>query len=188
MSAADGRRGHVVLVGMMGSGKTTVGRLLAERLGRPFLDSDEMVEARTGHTVAELFEATGESGFRAEEAAALAAGLADPSPSVIAAAGGTVLDPTNRRLIRQAAADGGLVVWLHSDIAVLAARVVSGTHRPLLADDPQANLERLAVLREPLYAEVADLRVESNAAPDALVDQLVAAVGGTAVSSRQPPS
>ena len=102
------RPGHVVLVGMMGTGKTTVGRLLADRLGRPFFDSDEMVEARTGHTVAELFAASGESGFRSEESAALADGLADPIPSVIAAAGGVVLDPTNRRLIRQAEAEGGL--------------------------------------------------------------------------------
>ncbi|MGZ4730387.1 MAG: shikimate kinase [Acidimicrobiales bacterium] len=182
MSATGLRRGHVVLVGMMGSGKTTVGRLLAERLGRPFFDSDEMVEARTGHTVAELFEASGESGFRAEEAAALADGLADPTPSVIAAAGGTVLDPTNRRLIRQAGADDGLVVWLHTDVAVLAERVVSGTHRPLLADDPRADLERLAAQREPLYAEVADLRLESDDTPDALVARLVDAVAG----ERQP--
>jgi shikimate kinase len=188
VSAAVGRPGHVVLVGMMGSGKTTVGRLLAGRLGRPFFDSDEMIEARTGHTVAELFEAIGESGFRAEEAAALADGLADAVPAVIAAAGGTVLDPTNRRLIRQAATDGGLVVWLHTDISVLAERVVSGTHRPLLADDPRSNLKRLFALREPLYAEVADLRVESDAPPEVLVDELVAAVGGPAVSGRARPT
>jgi len=183
VSAAEGHPGHVVLVGMMGSGKTTIGRLLAGALGRPFFDSDEMVVARTGHSVAELFEASGESGFRAEEAAALADGLADPVPSVIAAAGGTVLDPTNRRLIRQAGAEGGLVVWLHTDVAVLAERVVTGTHRPLLADDPQANLERLAAVREPLYAEVADLRIESDEAPDALVVRLVDAVGGSSVAA-----
>lgn len=175
--------GHVVLVGMMGTGKTTVGRSLAERLGRPFLDSDEMVEARTGHTVAELFEASGESGFRAEESAALAAGLADPTPAVLAAAGGAVLDPTNRRLIRQAAADGGLVVWLHTEVAVLARRVATGTHRPLLGDDPAADLARLAAVREPLYTEVADLALESDQTPDALVDRLVAEVTGRPVST-----
>ena len=181
MSDRPARPGHVVLVGMMGTGKTTVGRLLADRLGRPFFDSDEMVEARTGHTVAELFEASGESGFRAEESAALSEGLADPTPSVIAAAGGAVLDPTNRRLIRQAEADGGLVVWLQADVAVLAERVVTGTHRPLLGDDPTANLTRLATVREPLYAEVAGLRLPSDQAPDVLVDRLVAEVTGSPV-------
>jgi shikimate kinase len=182
VSPTRGRRGHVVLVGMMGSGKTTVGRLLADRLDRPFFDSDEMVEARTGHTVAELFEASGERGFRAEEAAALADGLADRAPSVIAAAGGTVLDPTNRRLIRQAGADDGLVVWLHADLAVLADRVVTGTHRPLLSDDPRIDLERLMAAREPLYAEVADLRLESEDRPEAIVDRIVDALAG----DRQP--
>ena len=177
------RPGHVVLVGMMGTGKTTVGRLLADRLGRPFFDSDEMVEARTGHTVAELFAASGESGFRSEESAALADGLADPIPSVIAAAGGVVLDPTNRRLIRQAEADGGLVVWLHASVPVLAERVRTGTHRPLLGDDPAANLARLATVREPLYAEVAGLRLESDEAPAALVDRIVAEVTGRPVST-----
>jgi shikimate kinase len=132
------RPGHVVLVGMMGTGKTTVGRLLAEQLGRPFIDTDEAVEARTGRTVAELFEAVGERGFRAEESAVLAAVLADPTPAVVAAAGGSVLDPANRQVIREAGSVGGLVVWLRADVAVLARRVASGTHRPLLGDDPAA--------------------------------------------------
>ena len=188
MSGPVAHPGHVVLVGMMGSGKTTVGRELAARLDRPFFDSDEMIEARTGHTVAELFESIGESGFRAEEAAALAEGLADPVASVIAAAGGTVLDPTNRRLIRQAGAAGGLVVWLHADVAVLARRVVSGTHRPLLEEDPAGTLERLSLVREPLYAEVADLRLESDDPVDELVARLVAEVTGRPIAAGRPPS
>ena len=104
MSDAQIHPGHVVLVGMMGTGKTTVGRLLAERLGRPFFDSDQMVEARTGHTVAELFEASGESGFRAEEAAALSAGLTDPTPSVIAAASSSSVRSISRCIHDSAAA------------------------------------------------------------------------------------
>ena len=161
-SSPDARPGHVVVVGMMATGKTTVGRWLADALGRPFFDSDEMVEARTGHTVKELFELTGEAGFRAEESAALALGLADSTPAVIAAAGGAVLDPTNRRLIRAAAAADGLVVWLRADPQVLAARAMSGSHRPLLDDDPLATLTRLAGVREPLYREVADLEIDED--------------------------
>jgi len=181
--ATPAHPGHLVLVGMMATGKTTVGRLLATALGRPFFDSDEMVEARTGHTVKELFDAAGESGFREQEAAALADGLADPVPSVIAGAGGVVLDPTNRRLIRAASAAGGLVVWLRADPAVLATRTGSGTHRPLLEDDPLATLTRLAAVREPLYREVADVEIDEDDGPgdralsaDQIADRILALV------------
>jgi shikimate kinase len=160
--ATEAHPGHVVLVGMMATGKTTVGEWLAAHLDRPFLDSDQLVEARTGHTVKELFAGRGEAGFRAEESAALADSLAATEPVVIAAAGGAVLDPTNRRLIRPAAAAGGLVVWLRAEPAVLARRAVSGSHRPLLDDDPLGTLTRLAAVREPLYREVADLEIDET--------------------------
>ena len=140
----------------MGTGKTTVGRIVAERLGRPFVDSDEQVEARTGRTVREIFEADGEPTFRAEESAALAEALAAGEPTVVAAAGGVVLDPENRRRLREA----GVVVWLRAAPDVLAGRVDGGSHRPLLADDPAGVLTRLADERAPLYKDVADAVVD----------------------------
>lgn len=143
---------HVVLVGMMGSGKTSVGTAVAERLGRPFLDSDEQVESRTGRTVREIFETDGEAAFRVLEAEALAEALSRPTPVVVAAAGGVVLDAGNRRQLKGA----GTVVWLRADADVLATRVGSSDHRPLLGDDPLGVLERLEGEREPLYREVAD--------------------------------
>jgi shikimate kinase len=153
-SALSGR--HLALVGMMGSGKTTVGRLAAERLGRPFFDSDQTIEERTGRTVAQIFADDGEPAFRALEAAVLAEALANAAPSVIAAAGGVVLDPANRHRLRDAA----WVVWLRADPAILADRVTKSDHRPLLAEDPEGTLLRLNREREPLYREVADRVVD----------------------------
>ena len=145
---------HVVLVGLMGSGKSTVGRVLADRLRRPLFDSDQMIEARTGRTVREIFVADGEPAFRALESEALSDALASTTPSVVAAAGGVVLSEDNRRVLRDANAR---VVWLRADPALLVDRVQSAGHRPLLDDDPPAVLQRMAETREPLYREVADL-------------------------------
>src|SRR4051794_6921672 len=112
MSPASDR--HLVLVGMMGSGKTTVGRMVAARLGRRFLDSDEQVEAATGRTVREIFESDGEAAYRVLESKALCEALASRPPAVIAAAGGTVLSADNRAAMRAS----GEVVWLQADPAV----------------------------------------------------------------------
>ncbi len=174
--------GHIVLVGMMGAGKTTVGRWLARRLDRPFVDSDELVEARTGHTVRELFEAGGEAGFRAEESAALADALGAPAPVVVAAAGGAVLAPDNRARMRQASDEGGIVVWLHAEPAVLAGRVSAGNHRPLLADDALGTLTDLAAAREALYREVADVVIEEAGAQGPLSSAEVCALVLAAVA------
>jgi shikimate kinase len=147
---------RILLIGMMGSGKSTVGRLLAERLGWPYLDSDEQVVARTGKTVPELFAERGESQFRAEEAEALAQATTSDGPAVVSVAGGAVLAADNRRRIRVA----GQVVWLRAEVATLAARVGTGTGRPLLGDDPHAALQRLYLERLPLYEELADVTVD----------------------------
>lgn len=142
-----------MLVGMMGVGKSTVGRALASELGRPLYDSDEMIEARTGRTVREIWVTDGEEAFRALETETLAAALAATEPSVIAAAGGIVLSPVNREAL---AASDARVVWLLADEELLLERVRNGAHRPALDGDPEAVLRRMFAEREALYQEVAD--------------------------------
>ena len=142
---------HVVLVGMMGSGKTTVGRRVAKRLGRPFRDADEVLEARSGRSVREWFEQEGEAGFRQAEADLLLALLAEAEPAVIAAGGGVVIRPENRSALA-----GALVVWLDGDPAFLATRVAQREHRPLIDDDPAETINRLHHERIGWYREVAD--------------------------------
>ena len=144
---------HLVLVGMMGSGKTTVGRAIATRLGRPLLDSDAMIEAREGRTVRDIFRSDGEDAFRLVETAVLAEALAWPEMAVIAAAGGVVLRPENRRLLHDSRAR---VVWLRADPGLLADRVKGGSHRPLIDDDPEATLRQMYDDRAEMYREVAD--------------------------------
>ena len=165
---------HLVLVGLMGVGKTTVGMRLAERLGWPLLDSDAEVEARTGRTVREIFETDGEPAYRVLEADALRDALDAPGHSVVAAAGGVVLAAANRRLLERPNLS---VVWLRADPATLVARAASGDHRPLLASDPAGVLAKMAVDREPLYREVADVVVEVDGlSPDQVADAVLAAV------------
>jgi shikimate kinase len=176
---------HVVLIGMMGSGKTTLGKLLAGRLGRPLLDSDAMVESRVGKTVAQMFAEQGEAAFRAEESRALADALASTTPAIIAAAGGTVIDAGNRRRI----ADGGMVVWLRADPAILAGRIRPGDHRPLLAEDAAGTLRRLDADRRPLYASVADVIIDVDQSNrSAIIGRILDAMNDRAVAVRPEES
>ncbi len=162
---------HLVLVGLMGTGKTSVGRRVALCLGRIFLDSDAQVEARTGRTVREIFESDGEAAFRVLEAEALAEALARAEPTVIAAAGGVVLDPANRQRLRTSAR----AVWLRADPALLSSRITSGDHRPLLDDDPLTMLQRMQEERSALYEEVAEGRVvDVGSSIEAAVDAVLA--------------
>jgi shikimate kinase len=144
---------HLVLVGMMGVGKTTVGRIVGERLGRRVVDSDQVIEARTGRTVREIFASDGEPAFRALETEAMIEALTEQEPLVIAAAGGVVLSEQNRSALRDSPSK---VVWLCADPATLADRVRSGGHRPLLDDDPEGVLQKMFAERTPLYRQVAD--------------------------------
>ncbi len=151
---------HLVLVGLMGAGKTTVGARCAERLGRPFVDTDDVVAATTGRSVAEIFAGDGEAGFRAVERQAVADVSASPTPLVIACGGGAVLDPANRDALRAR----GCVVWLRASPAALAARVErDGVERPLLTrGGPTATLERLDGLRAPAYEAAAHTSVDTE--------------------------
>jgi shikimate kinase len=163
---------RLLLVGMMGAGKTTVGSLLAQRLGWPYRDSDADVEAETGLTVPELFARDGEEAFRAAEARVLAEACAEPSPSVVSVAGGAVLNPDTRRRISEC----GTVVWLRARPETLATRVGHGAGRPLLDDDPAAALVRLNDVRAPLYAEIADVVIDvDDLAPDVVAARALAA-------------
>ncbi len=144
---------HIVLVGMMGAGKSSVGRAMAHRLERPLLDTDELIEERAGRSVREIFAEAGEPAYRLIETDVLRAALAAEAPAVIAAGGGVVLSPTNRALLVEADAH---IVWLLADVDVLLARVRNGAHRPLLDDDPERTLRRMFDERAGLYREVAD--------------------------------
>ena len=148
---------HLVLVGLMGTGKSTVGRRVAATLGRPFLDSDELIEQATGRTVRQIWRTDGESAFRVLETDALRGALASEPPAVIAAAGGVVLSAANRDALNDADAT---VVWLSADPEVLINRATRGVHRPLLDDDPEAALRAMAVERADLYRAVADVTID----------------------------
>ncbi|MGO9962223.1 MAG: shikimate kinase [Acidimicrobiales bacterium] len=163
---------HVLLVGMMGAGKSTVGHLVADRMRRPFRDSDAEVERRTGKSVPAIFATRGEAAFRAEERAAVYGALASPVPSVISVAGGAVIDPGTRSRLRAA----GVVVWLDATPQVLATRVGNGRGRPLLRGDPTGALKRLDARRRPVYRELSDVVVPvGGRRPEALAGDVVRA-------------
>jgi shikimate kinase len=145
--------GKVFLVGMMGVGKTTAGRLLAELLGWDHVDSDDEVVRVAGRPFVELWDAGGEAGFRRLEAEVVADLAARPGHAVVALGGGAVLDPRTREAIKSA----GLVVWLRADPDTLTKRVGDGGGRPLLRSGPAQALRHLSETRAPVYEGVADL-------------------------------
>jgi shikimate kinase len=165
---------HLVLVGLMGAGKSTVGPRCASLLQRDFVDVDDVIVATAGRPVADVFATDGEAVFRALERDAITDVCASPQPLVIACGGGAVLDPANRRRVR----DRGVVVWLTADPSTLAERVSDGTgrtRRPLLAgaDSPVATLERLASVRAPAYEAAAHAVVDTSGRT---VDEVASAV------------
>ncbi len=167
-----GRRKSIVLIGMMGAGKSAVGRRLAKALDMPFVDADSEIETAAGCTIAEIFERDGEAQFREGERKVMARLLGNP-PCVVAAGGGAFLDAATRAAVAATATS----VWLRSDIDTLLARTRHRQHRPLLnSDNPRAVLEQLAAARDATYG-LADVVVESNAGPvEATVEAVLAAL------------
>lgn len=160
----------VVLYGMMGSGKTTVARLVGQRLGRPVLDTDEVVEATSGRTIAETFARQGEAEFRRLERTAVIAAAARDG-AVVSVGGGAVLDDDNLATLRGT----GVLVYLAAPAAVLEARVGGDGTRPLLAD---RSLADLLAEREPRYRAVADHVVDATGTPEEVAAAVIAAVTG----------
>ena len=170
--AAPIKRGPIVLVGMMGVGKSTVGRRLAARLGLDFADADEEIEKAAGMTISEMFERYGEAYFRDGERRVIGR-LLDGEPKIIATGGGAFMQEETRELILTQAT----AIWLNADIDTLVDRVSRREGRPLLkGKDPRAVLTELAAIRNPVYA-LAPIHVTSAAAPhevavDSIMEQL----------------
>src|SRR5213080_3607201 len=171
ITAALGRR-SIVLVGMMGAGKSTIGRRLAARLRLPFLDADTEIEAAAGMSIPDIFEAHGEPYFRDGEARVIAR-LLDSGPAVLATGGGAVMREETRNRIR----DKAVSIWLKADVEIIMKRVKRRADRPLLqTEDPAATVSRLLEGREPIY-RTADLTILSRDVPhDRIVDECIDAL------------
>lgn len=172
-SRSTGAAAHVVLVGLMGSGKSTVGALLAEELGRPLIDVDVVIEAQTGMTVRELWERGGEAAYRPLERDVVVHALSTDGPDVLAMPGGGVEEDLVRAALT--AADT-FTVWLRADPATLAERVGRSDHRALLGDHPLAVLEQQVAERSRTFASLADLVLDlEDRSPDDLAGTIAAA-------------
>ncbi len=172
----------VVLVGLMGAGKTKIGRRLGARLNLPFFDSDCEIEAAAGETIEEIFANRGERVFRDGEHRVIARLLAGPV-HVLATGGGAFMDPATRAVIAQR----GVSVWLRAGLDVLTARVARRTDRPLLKQgDPRAILAALIERRHPIYAE-AELAVDSSdGSPESTASRVIAALAACPLASLPP--
>jgi shikimate kinase len=163
----------IVLVGMMGVGKSSIGRRLGARLGLPFVDADSEIETAAGTTIADIFARHGEAAFRNGEARVIAR-LLENGPQVLATGGGAVMNTDTRAAIKVK----GISIWLSADVDVLMRRISKRKHeRPLLhTDDPAATLRQLLADRAPVYAQ-ADLTVQSREVPhEAIVSEIITAL------------
>lgn len=169
---------NIVLIGLMGSGKSAVGRVLARRLGRPFLDTDALITEEAGMDIPAIFAREGEAGFRERERNMILR-VAARRNQIIATGGGAAVDPGNRLRLRQT----GLVIWLQAPVEILYQRAVSEgvQKRPLLAgDEPLEKLRQLAQRRAPAYADAAHRAVETgDATPEEVADRILQIMQGT---------
>lgn len=170
--AAALERRSIVLIGMMGAGKSSIGRRLAARLGIPFSDADAEIEEAAGMSIADIFEAHGEPSFRSGEARVIAR-LLDHGPQVLATGGGAFINPQTRARIHEK----GISVWLKAEVDVLSRRLRRRSDRPLLKTaDPAATLANLLAARDPIYGE-ANLVVISRDVPhDVIVEEIIMAL------------
>src|SRR3984957_8865419 len=174
----------IVLVGMMGVGKSSIGRRLAARLGVPFVDADTEIEKAAGMSIADIFARHGEADFRSGEARVIAR-LLDGGPQVLATGGGAVMNADTRAAIKAK----GVSIWLTAEVDVLMRRINKRRHeRPMLqAEDPAARLRELMVEREPAYAQ-ADLTVQSREVPhDAIVSEIMTVLATFLNAPGSPP-
>lgn len=165
---------HIYLMGYRGSGKSTVGKRLAKRLGLPVVDTDTLIEAQASQSIREIFASEGEAGFRQREALAVAQVAAGDAPAVVALGGGAMLLPANQQILRST----GSVVWLQGSPAALLERIqadqTTAERRPRLSQhgDYDEVVEVLAA-REPIYRQLADLIVDTDQrSPDELVEEI----------------
>ncbi len=164
---------RVLLIGMMGAGKTTVGLSLARRTGWRYVDNDELLVLATGRTARELRATGGDASLRAGEAAVVEHALQLPAPVIVGIAAGVVLDPVARARLRA----GGHVVWLRAGPATLVPRLGPGSHRPFMEGDVRGWVERTVVEREPLYREVAHSIVDvDDRSADQVAQDILAAL------------
>jgi shikimate kinase len=183
LMAALGER-SIVLVGMMGAGKSSIGRRLAQRLGLPFIDADTEIEVAAGMTIPEIFAAYGESYFRSGEQRVIAR-LLDNGPQVLATGGGAFGSESTRAAIREKA----ISVWLKADFDVLVRRVRrrSTADRPMLQGDPAARIRELMELRYPVYAEAEVTVMSREVAHETIVNEIVTALAGRLGVTPPPP-
>ncbi len=162
--------GHVWLIGMMGSGKTSVGRLLSERLELPLYDTDATVEANAGQTVGEIFSHLGEPRFRELESLAVRV-IASQDDGIVSTGGGVVLDSSNVEAMRES----GTIVLLDADVGTLTARVGTAAERPLIAKDPERYLRELASARGAVYEDAAEVVVDATGSIEDVAHRVEAA-------------